>query len=1137
MKKTTNRKFCRLFFINDNLLGRLKIKILLPFLFVISIWSTSAIDSYAGEKVENGKPFVKKLSSLTTMEQQITISGTVKDAITKEPLPGVNVLVEGTSLGTITGVDGKYSINVPQQDAVLIFSFIGHVKERVTLSEGMTELDIALMSDIETLDEIVVIGYGTMRKKDLTGSITQIRPEKLENENPNSVQDILRGTPGLRVGFDGSAKGGGSMQIRGQRSVYTAGGHNDPLIVLDGMIFYGELSEINPDDIGQIDVLKDASAAAVYGARAANGVIIITTKKGKRGKPMININSNIGFTTMGIDRKVYDPEGYRQFYEDWYTTPTQGINPETGNWEDYQTTFMDRPGYYSFPTEENLAKYGITLQQWRDYSNDPAEASEKEIYAGRMGIRDKSLQNFLDDKSFDWYDHTFRTGFNQDYNISVSGATEGVNYYMSMGYLSNEGVVIGNDYSTIRSNLKLEGKVNKRMTVGANVNFQNRTDGDLAANWPAQILQNSPYAAYTDADGDLDPHPMRDGGYARGYNYDFNRQYQELEKGYTILNSILTAKLELPFNITYSFNVSPRYQLFYDRYHESSEHPDWAGINGLVNREQSRRFDWSLNNTINWNQTFADKHRIDLTLVQEAEERQYWQDRIEARNITPTDALGFHATGNANKDLSNFDSEDTRETADAMLARLFYSFENRYMITSSIRRDGYSAFGTSNPRATFYSMAVAWTFTNESFFNWEHMSNGKLRLSWGQNGNRSLNNPYIALANLGTPQNGITAQGYYSNGGSYDLFQVLEVQRLANTHLQWEKTTAYNVGLDLGFLTNRISTTFEYYVMPTTDMIMEQSLPSFSGFTEITTNLGEVENRGVELFVSSQNVSQNNFQWNTTFGFSRNKNTIKHLYYRYHDVLDENGNVIGTEEDNDIDNEWFIGQPISAIWYYNVTGIWQMDEAEEAERYGQRPGEPKVANNYTADDRENEDGTTTPVYNDEDKEFLGQKVPPIHWSLRNDFTLYKYFNLSFNIYSYMGHKILSGNYLNRENNLSQIDNNFNIYEREYWTIDNPINEYACLNASGPTGLNAPQKLYDRSFIRLENIALSYTVPTKYISRLGMEKVKIYGNIRNVWLWAKEWEYWDAETFNPDAGDPQRTGISPRVYTIGLNIIL
>ncbi len=1062
---------------------------------------------------------------------QQTVTGKVSDT-NGQPLPGVTVVVKGTAQGAVTNTDGQYSLpNIPT-DAVLQFSFVGMKTQEISVG-NQSSINVTMEEETIGIEEVVAIGYGTMRKKDLTGSITQVRPDKIADENPNTVQDVLRGIPGLNVGFDGSAKGGGSMQIRGQRSIYTDGGHNNPLIILDGVIFYGELSEINPDDISQIDVLKDASASAVYGAKAANGVIIITTKKGKTGKPVINLTSSIGFVTMGANRNVYDPDGWMKYREDFYTSNTYGVNPQTGEYEAYQSTSTS-PGYYAKPSD--LGKYGVTTEQWRAYTTQDSDMSDNEIYARRLGLHqsDVTLNNYLAGKSFDWYDQSFRTGINQDYNISLSGASDKVNYYMSIGYLSNEGVAKGNDYEAIRSNLKVEGKVSDWLEIGANINFQDRTDGDLAVDWNRQVTVNSPFANYRDENGDLTAHPMGDLLAANyGYNYDFDRQYLDLEKGFTVLNSIFTAKVKLPFNITYSFNAAPRYQLFYDRYFNSSEHPDWVATQTGVNREQTKRFDWTLNNTINWEYIFAQKHRVNVTLVQEAEKRQYWKDRIEARNLQPSDALGLHETSTGDKDLSTFDSDDGKETADGMLARLFYSFDDRYMITTSVRRDGYSAFGISNPRATFFSAAFAWSFINEEFIKWEPLSMGKLRLSWGQNGNRSLADPNIALANLAGSSSGYT-QGYLNSNGEYINYNYLSVSRLANTRLQWEKTSAFNVGLDLGFLDNRITGTLDYFVMPTTDMIMNQTLPGFSGFSSITSNLGEVENKGFELSISSRNIERENFRWSTTLGFSKYKNTIKHLYYVYEDVIDQNGNVVSSKEIDDVANNWFIGHPISAIWDYNVTGIWQTDEVEEAARYGQRPGDPKVANNYTADDTQNDDGTTTPVYNDNDKEFLGQTAPPTHWSLRNDFTLYKNLDLSVNIYSYWGHKSLSSAYLNQDNPFSQITYDYNLYEKEYWTPENPSNEFGRINARGPSGLEAPQKLFDRSFIRLENITIGYSLPKKYIARLGLEKVRFNATIRNIAVWKKDknWDYWDVETYDASRAG---TGLAPRVYTIGFSL--
>jgi TonB-linked SusC/RagA family outer membrane protein len=1061
------------------------------------------------------------LLPLPLRAQNLNVSGAVRDG-NGEPIAGASVVVKGSTTGATTDAGGEYAISAPAE-ATLVFSFLG-MATREEPVDGRGRIDVTLSESNQLIDEVVVVGYGTMRKKDLTGSIVQIRPDRLANENPKTVQDVLRGTPGLRVGYDASAKGGGSLQIRGQRSVYNDGGHNDPLIVLDGMIFYGELSEINPDDIEQIDILKDASAAAIYGAKAASGVILVVTKKGKQGKPVVNVTTNVGWTQLSDYRERFSTDAYLQHRQDWLTKNTYGVNAETGAYEAYQAGVHSvHPGFYMRPDQ---LPSNVSLDDWRAYTTNDSDESDQSIWAKRMGFMGNALDNFLAGKTVDWADHTYRTGFNQDYNVSVGGAGEKVNYYLSMGYLKNQGAEVSDGYQAVRANMKVDAKVSKWFEVGANVNFQDRSDGNIGVDVDYQ-MRNSPYADYADENGKPLQYPLSSDYSQRGYIYDFQRQYLELEKGYTVLNTILNAKVMLPFNITYSFNASPRYQYFYDRYFMSADLPGSDPATRGANREQAKRLDWSLNNTINWDYTFAQKHHVNLTLVQEAEERQYWQDRIEARKILPSDALGFHNTKNSTKENSTYSSEDTHQTADALLARLFYAYDERYMLTTSIRRDGYSAFGQSNPYATFPSIAVAWTFTNEKFFErWSDiMSYGKLRVSYGENGNRTLENPYLALANL--YEGAGKMQGYINNSGDMELMRYLMAQRMANPNLQWEKTESWNFGLDFSFLNNRITGTLEYYVMSTHDMIMNQRLPEFTGFSSITTNLGQVDNRGVEISITSQNIKNEILEWSTTFSFSYNKNEIKHLYYENEDVLDESGNVIGTKEMDDKANGWFIGQPISAIWDYRVTGIWQKDEVEEAKKYGQVPGDPKVANNYTADDVVNSDGSVTPVYNDKDKEFLGQTAPPVHWSLRNDFVLWKDLSLSFSIYSYMGHKSLENMYLNHDDDGGRMTYAMaNVSAKEYWTIDNPTNDYGRIEAKGPASAERVAKLYNRSFVRLENISVGYTLPQKWTSILNVERVKIYGSVRNAGVWANNWDYY---------GDPETGGMATRIYSLGLNL--
>ena len=1058
--------------------------------------------------------FLLNVQFLNAQNSTINVRGVVTDG-SGEPIIGASVVQKGnTSRGTITDLDGAFTLQGVPATGTLVITYIGYKTVELPL-RGKTQVSVKLEEDTKTLEEVVVVGYGSMRKKDLTGSVVQINPTKIADQNPGTVQDLLRGTPGLQIGYSSSAKSEPSIQLRGQNSLYTEGSHNAPLIILDGMAFGGELSEINPDDIAQIDVLKDASSAAVYGAKAASGVLIITTKKGKEGKPVINIGMNVGANTKAAYRDVFSPSEYMTYREDWFKATTYGYD-EDGNWGYYSKSSGVPAGYYDH--YNNLSKYGTTSDQWSTTGAKTLQNGEslESLYARRMGLdADAALvmQNYLAGKTYDWNKAVFRTGLNQDYNASISGATDKVNYYLSFGYLNNEGAIQGDDYQAFRSNMKINAKVTNWLEIGANVNFQDRSDESsavpLGSNyWDSNQLRQSPYSLRWDDEGNELQYPTSGNPTNGGYNYHFEDQYNELEKGYTVLNTIFNAKLTLPLGITYQFNIAPRYQWFYDRYFMSSELPNSTPAERGVNRNTSKNFDWNLNNTLTWDQTF-DKHHFTVTLVQEAEEKRYWYDEIHARNITPSDALGFHYVSGADKEQSSFYTNDTHSQAAAYLGRLFYGYNDRYMFTGTVRRDGYSAFGSNNPWATFWSVGGSWVFSEESFIKQPWLDYGKLRVSYGTNGNRSLKDTYLALSNL---SNG-GVMGYYNSDGSAAVIQALEISRLGNPNLEWEKTTAYNVGLDFSVLDSRFTGSVEWYYKKTHDMIMNQRLPNFTGFSSITTNLGEVTNSGFELTLNSRNMEIKNFTWNTSFGFSYNKNRINHLYYEY----DENGKEI-----NDTSNKWYIGKPVGEIWDFEVDGIWQLDEATEAAKVNQKPGDPKVVNHYTADDKE--DGT--PVYNDKDKVYQGTTAPPIYWNLRNDFTFLKDFTFSFSMYSYMGHKSQAGYYLNGDNSGSMFTQTSNTYKKEYWTPENPTNDYARLNAVGPSGATGVQKVYNRNFVRLDNITLGYTLPVKFTRKYQIEKIRLTAGINNVCTF-DSWDY----------GDPETGGYSNRQFQFGINVTL
>lgn len=1043
-------------------------------------------------------------------QTSFTASGTIVDQI-GEPVPGASILEKGTTNGIISDIDGNFSLKT-SENSTLVISFVGYVTQEVKAAENM---QITLREDSEVLEDVVVVGYATMRKKDLTGSVIQIKAGDKENQAPGSVQDILRSVPGLNIGVENSAKGGGSIQIRGERSMSSIS-NSTPMIVLDGMPFYGELSEINPDDIGQIDILKDASAAAVYGSQAANGVIIISSKKGKVGKPIVSFGAKLGLVQITDFARYMNADEYLQFAEDYMKTGTYGFDA-SGKYTSYQSGRQDTPGYYDNPN--NLSN-GISNSQWRAYSGATSEMSDAEVYFRRIlpMVDPMVLSNYLSGKTVDWYDYATRTGFNQDYNISVSGASDKSNYYFSLGYLNNEGTLRGDYYETLRANMKLRSNITDWLEIGANVNFQNRSDDSMPIGvtglWTTNVLVNSPFDSMYDANGNLEPHPHGTLNSSRGYNYEYNKQYQTKESGYTVLNTILDLKLKLPFGINYSFNYMPRYQWYFNREFHSADHIDWDAASYGVDRSNAKSFEWSLNNTINWDYTFVDKHHFTVTLVQEAEKHETWSDVINARNINPTDVLGIHYIDGAGKPESSFSSVDTYQTGVGYLGRLFYSYDNRYMFTGSIRRDGYSAFGQNLPYADFPSLAVAWTFTNEDWFKWEPMSTGKLRISWGQNGNRSLTDPYIALASL---TNGDTPYPYLTASGSLVEMEYLTLGRMANPNLQWERSESVNVALDFGFFNDRFTGSFEVYDIKTKDMILNRTLPGFTGFASIASNLGQVSNRGLEFTLNTRNIDTPNFKWNTSFNISYNSNKIDHLYNEYTDGV----------ENDDISNEWFIGHAIGEIWNYDVTGIYQPEEAAEAALLGLKPGDVKVRNVYTDDDKTDASGNRIPVYNDRDKVFLGRTDYPVMWSMLNTFSFFKNFELSFNLSSKMGAKFLDTTY---QNSLAtyQIENGENFMKRDYWTPEHPSNKVARICAELPAGTSGTGMIYDRSFIRLENVSFSYIVPKNLVSRLHLSSAKVYATVRNAGcLNFSDWKY----------GDPETLSQINRTFTLGLNITL
>lgn len=527
--------------------------------------------------------------------QNVTITGVVKDQ-SGEPLIGVNVMEKGTTNGSITDVDGKYSVSVKGGKTILVFSYIGYISQEIPVGNQKT-LNVTMKEDTEELEEVVVIGYGTAKKKDLTGAISRVKAEKMEVEAPRSVQDLLRASAaGLSISMSTDAAGTADLQVRGKNSLKAG---SSPLLVLDGVIYDGSLQDINPMDIESIDVLKDASSVAVYGAKAANGVVAITTKKGKTGKPVISFNANVGMVSNARLPKTVDGAGFIKFRQEY------GESLMT------EAEMVAQPGKFADP--RNLAAAGIDPLAWYNYDQQtpvsalPDEKTMINKWLTRLNFKTIEIENYLNGVETDWDDIVYQTGLQQDYTVSLSNRKEDFSYYWSMGYADREGVKVGDRYRNLRTRLNLESKVTSFLTVGLNAQFATRLGGYLAAD-VEQREHNSPFTT-NDIDILDSPYRMYPSGDNNTKNPFFDNLYRDRRDIHHDLNANLYAIVKLPFGFEYQMNFTPRYHWYEYMNHESAEHPEWAGDGGRSERKNEKTFNWQVDNILRWKKEFGEDLR------------------------------------------------------------------------------------------------------------------------------------------------------------------------------------------------------------------------------------------------------------------------------------------------------------------------------------------------------------------------------------------------------------------------------------------------------------------------------------------------------------------------------------------------
>ncbi|GEO04500.1 SusC/RagA family TonB-linked outer membrane protein [Adhaeribacter aerolatus] len=958
--------------------------------------------------------------------QGITVQGKVTDE-NNSGMPGVTVLLKGTSTGAAAGADGSYSIDVPSANGTLVFSFMGYQTQEVPIN-NRTTINVQMGVDAKALEEVVVVGYGTQKRSDITGSVASVPKERLSNLPVTDLTQAIQGTTaGLNISQGSSVPGSsGGMSIRGVNSISA---NTSPFIVLDGAPFFGQINDVNPNDIESIEILKDASAVAIYGTRGSNGVILITTKRGKTGQPRISYNGYYGVESLANKLEPMSPEAYVQKYKDYMIA--QGLR---------QTQVL--PNTYE-------------------------------------------VENYNAGLTTDWLKEATQTGRITEHNVSISGGTEKVQYYVTGGFLNQDGVVKGYEFqrASIRSNL--DATLTDFLKVGTSLYFaDHNSDGGRVNLLYATAM--SPYGRVYNQTGNYEIFPMNPELLFENPLLGLTRDRLDRRKyltgtAYTELTPAFAKGLKYRLNASYTYEIGRQ--------------AGYAGrqANNLVgaayaNNNESNN--WVLENILTYNKEFG-KHTLTFTGLYSAQGTEYFRSGAEA-NTFINDQLSFYNLGAAENRTSS--SYGDRTALLSQMGRVNYSYDSRYLLTLTARRDGFSAFGANTDKyGIFPSMALGWNIASESFMQQATFVNQlKLRFSYGQSGNQAIGvNQTATLYNpVRFPFGGTSTIGVLAG-------------RLGNADLNWETTTSANLGLDYGFLNNRIRGAVEVYNSRTHDLLLSRNIPNITGYSSVFYNLGEVKNRGVEFTISSANVEAGKFRWETDLNFSRNKNEIVDLY--------------GDKQD-DVNNRWFIGKSLGAVYSYNWLGVWQEGDDIPA-TMNAKPGDLKFEDI-------NNDGRIT----GDDRMYLGSTLPKWYGGLTNTFH-YSNFHLSIFLQTSQGSlkgnpDIYYGDEAGRRNIPAAVG---------YWTPENRSNEYPSLSYRNPHGYNFAR---DNSYVRIKDVRLSYTVPQAFLERYGINGLTIYTAGRNLYTFT-DWVGWDPESNQSSRGSGDWTNNYPLVKSVsfGVNLTL
>ena len=1011
---------------------------------------------------------------------------TIKGKVTGEagaPLAGVSISLKGTSKGTTTDNNGNFSISAVKGNT-LVISAIGYAEKEVKIGNDVN-LSIRLESTEKSLGEVVVVGYGTQRRKEVTGAVTSVNERTLrEVPAANLAQGLQGRAAGLEIQRTGTRPGSvGQIRIRGSRSI---NGSNDPLFVVDGIPFEGSLNDINPDDVASIDILKDAASTAIYGSRAANGVILITTKKGKSGETRVSYSSYYGIGTIANKYPVFNSQEYQAM---------RNISP----WGS---------GY--LPDEVK----GISL--------------------GRQT---------------DWQDLMYSNSFRTDHNLTVTGGSNGSTFSLGGGYFKENAVIPGQDFTRYSLRTAIDSKIGRRIKVGlTSLNSLGITNGSQFVNPWFPILALSPLTGPYDSLGNVVNLPNGNIDDNNGYSYsplllkNNNNNWVDRVRRIRTINS-LYAEVQIVNGLRYRVNLGASYAQQQNAQFQSANttaRPSYFRGNrgSIASVGNSEEWGYTLENLLLYDKTFK-KHKVGFTGLYSIQESQNIATTVSKDSIAE-DFVQFYNLGlSTATPPPTVGGGESRSALISYMARVNYSYDEKYLLSITGRIDGSSKLAPGNKWQEYYGFSAGWNMTSEKFMNkLDWISSLKLRGGYGRVSNQAIG----AYQNLGlvNNNNGLAAPANiirYNYGNR--IVTGFDVLTTPNPNLDWEYTNNFNIGVDFAVLRNRISGSAEYYNMITEGLHYAVTLPPTSGIRgQYLRNSGRMQNRGFEFSVSSLNVeSKSGFTWSTDLNLFFNQNKILKL-------------IDGVKED--VANGLFEGYSFTSIYDYKKTGIWQTNEAAQAAVYGSVPGQIKLAD--ISGPTGKPDGIINPLY---DRSVIGNMDAKVQGGITNRFG-YKNFDLSVVVYARLGGLLISQIHQPLSSYLTIMDGRRNGVKVDYWTPTNPSNWFPmpAANIVNATVASAWSTLgyYKASFARVRSINLGYTLNQNTLKKIGAASTRVYFTIDNVGILYSP--YYKQTGIDPEGTATGNNGVSTpgnirggnngivtinantppaRTFTFGLNI--